>query len=62
MVTVHSAGSELVTATSQNSTVPVTNLCKSNEFLFNSDTKHDLQVDSSNTNALGKQYCIKVLT
>ena len=29
--------------------------------MFN-DAKHDLQVDSSNSNAQDKRYCIKVLT
>ena len=50
------------TATSENSIVPVANLCKSGAILFNSDTKHDLQVDSLNSNAQGKQNCIKVST
>ena len=47
---------------SHNSIVPVNNLCKSGASLFNSDTKHDLQTVSLNSNAQSKQNYIKVLT
>ena len=49
-------------AWSHNSIVLVTNLCELREFLFKYDTKHDLHVDSSNSNKQGKQICIKVST
>ena len=43
------------TARSHTSIVPVDNLYNLREFWFNSVTKHDLQVDSSNGNAQGKR-------
>ena len=48
------------TARSDNSTAPVTNQCKLEEFLFNSVTKHDFKVDSSNIHTEDKQNIIKV--
>ena len=50
------------TAGSYNSRVPLANEYKSEEIVFNSDTKHDLQVDSSNINTEEKQNSIKIST
>ena len=50
------------TAVSYNRILPLTNYCKSEEILFKSDTKHDLQVNSSNLNTEDKQICIKIST
>ena len=42
--------------------VSLDNKCKSEEFLLNSDTKHETQVDSSNNNTEDKLNFIKVST
>ena len=42
--------------------MPLADKCNLEEILFKSDTKHDLQVDSSNINTEDKQIYIKVLT
>ena len=52
----------MLTAGSYNSRVPHANWCKSEEILFNYDTKHGLQVDSSNIYTEDKQIFIKVST
>ena len=45
----------LSTARSHNRIVPIAIFCKLGEFLFNSDTKHDIQVDFVNCIVQGKQ-------
>ena len=50
------------TAVSYNTRGPLANYCKSEEIFFKSDTKHDLQVNSSNLGTEDKQICIKVST
>ena len=52
----------LNTAASNNRILPLANYCKSEEILFKSDTKHELQVNSSNLCTEDKQICIKVST
>ena len=52
----------LGTAVSSNRILPLANYCRSEEILFKSDIKHDLQVYSSNLETEDKQICINVLT
>ena len=53
---------EPVTAVSSNRILPLANYCKSKEILFKSDTKHNLQVNSSNQCTEDKQIAIQVST
>ena len=50
------------TEVSSNRILPLANYCRSEEILFKSDKKPDLQVYSSNLCTEDKQICIKVLT
>ena len=47
------------TAVSSNRILPLASYCRSEEILFKSDTKHDLQVYSSNLRTEDKQICIQ---
>ena len=52
----------LLTAVSSNRILPLAIYCRLEEILFKSDSKHDLQVYSSNINTEDKQICISVST